>query len=150
MLIVYQSYFKVKDSNNLDEGLFDIVRCKIIRFITIAGISTRPQLIDWIFGARSYSLRIVYTTPARAQVAWSENNRVTLRLVSFTLNQLSEILHKMILHLDRIIRSLTFKEDNVQQPEVDWLGLYNNIGNDQVAFSFIQNRRNKYLQNLNT
>jgi len=56
----------------------------------------------------------------------------------------------MILHLDRTMRSLTFKEDNVQQPKINWLKLYDNIGNDQVAFSFIQDRRNRYLQNLNT
>jgi superfamily II DNA helicase RecQ len=150
MLVVYQSHLELEDSDDPADGLFDIVRRKMMRFMTIAGTTTKPNPIDWIITSRSYGMRIVYTTPARAQVAWSDGNRITFRLITFTLDQLSEMLHKIVLRLDRTMRSLTFEVDGLQQPDVDWLGLDDDMGNDEVSFSFLDDPRNQCLKDLNS
>ncbi|KAK4233553.1 hypothetical protein C8A03DRAFT_38729 [Achaetomium macrosporum] len=51
-------------------GLFRIVRGKVQRFMTWVTDRTEPTPMDWIFEARTYGMRIRFTTAAAPVIDW--------------------------------------------------------------------------------
>jgi len=64
MLVVRYSQLEAEDAGNVEgrDGTFAIVRRKVSRFITVVHPGNQPTPMDWIFDARSYGLKIRYTT----------------------------------------------------------------------------------------
>jgi hypothetical protein len=52
---------------NGPQALFDTVRQKSQRFLTVTSAITEPSPMDWIFEAWSYGLKICYTTAVTGQ-----------------------------------------------------------------------------------
>ena len=77
MLVVYQSYMKreagykmnqkVMDdvqARSMTEPMFDIVRRRARKFMTLVSDRGRPTPMDWIYDCRTYGMKIRYNTTA--------------------------------------------------------------------------------------
>ena len=67
MLVVRHSQLEAEDAEDggtleNQDGLFTIVRRKTSKFMTVVHPGNQPTPMDWIFDARSYGLKIRYTT----------------------------------------------------------------------------------------
>jgi hypothetical protein len=104
MVVVRQGYLERKDEvaermQRMDEqqaqaearGLFQIVREKVQRFMTLVTATTEPTPMDWMFDARSYGFRIQYTTAADGMVDW-QGDRISFHRIQFTMGQLSDMI----------------------------------------------------------
>ncbi|KAK3933609.1 hypothetical protein QBC46DRAFT_359552 [Diplogelasinospora grovesii] len=81
MLVVYQavteraeqikakeSIMSQKEARRAVAGLFRLVRAKAQRFMMLVGPKSEPSPMDWIFDARTYGMKIRYTTAAGGSI----------------------------------------------------------------------------------
>jgi hypothetical protein len=57
------------------EPMFDIVRRRVRRFMTLVSEKGRPTPMDWIYECRIYGMKIRYNTTVECVIEW-EGNRV--------------------------------------------------------------------------
>jgi hypothetical protein len=88
MLVVYRSYIERENGYEMNrkfmddvqarsrtEPMFDIIRRRVQKFITLVSKKGRLTPIDWIFECWTYSMKIRYNTTAEGVIEW-EGNRV--------------------------------------------------------------------------
>ncbi|KAK4158655.1 hypothetical protein QBC43DRAFT_249019, partial [Cladorrhinum sp. PSN259] len=141
MLVVLQSQLEAEDTRPAEASVFALVRKKVSRFMTVVHEAGLPTPIDWIFDCRTYGLKVCFTTPASGQLYWA-GSTVTYRQITFSMAALTEMLHQIVGELNRMVDQLTFRSFGILPLDFDWSHLYDNIGNDQVGFSFIKDPRN--------
>ena len=108
MLIIWQAQLEVRNSQgDRSKGLFAIIREKVYCFATAIHLDRCLTLIDWIFDARSYGLRIQFTTAIAGKVIW-EGTTITYRSTTFSMESLSEMLHYVVQELGRTMDSLLY------------------------------------------
>ncbi|KAK4446078.1 hypothetical protein QBC34DRAFT_153287 [Podospora aff. communis PSN243] len=146
MLVVQQSLLEDEDGDGLGE-IFPIVRTKVRRFMTLNHKEVLPTPIDWIFDARTYGLKILYTTAAVGHVAWN-GTTIAYRTVTLSIDGFSEMLHKLVEQLSCMMAQLTFADSGIQAPPVQIGELYDDMGNDNVGYSFVKDPQNVSLQGL--
>jgi hypothetical protein len=86
MLVVYQSYMEQEDGykinqrvmNNVNaqsrtKPMFNIVRRRVHKFITLVSDKGRPTPIDWIYNCQTYGMKIRYNTTAEGVIEWEGN-----------------------------------------------------------------------------
>jgi len=147
MLVVRHSQLEAEDAGNAgdQDGTFAIVRRKVSRFMTVVHPGNQPTPMDWIFDARSYGLKIRYTTSIAGQISWV-GSTVTFQKVVFSIEGLTDMLHELVSSLRRTMDNLLLVAHGAVPPSVDWEQLYDDMGNEGVGFSFLRDPRNTQLQ----
>ncbi|KAK4158624.1 hypothetical protein QBC43DRAFT_305290, partial [Cladorrhinum sp. PSN259] len=141
MLVVWQSQLEAEDTGPAEASVFALVRKKVSRFMTVVHEAGLPTPIDWIFDCRTYGLKVCFTTPASGQLYWV-GSTVTYRQITFSMAALTEMLHQIVGELGRMVDQLTFRSFGILPLDFDWSHLYDDLGNNQVGFSFIKDPRN--------
>ena len=78
MLVIYRSYIEREDGFQMNrkfmdntqarsrtEPMFDIVRRRVRKFMTLVSDKGRPTPMDWIYECRTYGMKIQYNTIAK-------------------------------------------------------------------------------------
>lgn len=104
-LVVYRSIVEQQDevrqlqeTLSLEEaqetaiGLFKILRPKVERFMIVVFEKSEPGPMVWIFDARTYGMRIRFTTPVAELADWG-GDKVTYQQIHIGLNDLANMLH---------------------------------------------------------
>lgn len=161
MLVVYQSVIQREDEvveltkkMNEDDAheeataIFTIVREKVQRFMTRTtdSPSALPTPMDWIYECRTYGMHIRFNTPAGGTIDW-EGERIKHRDIKFTMNQLSQMLHTSVDEARGLLAQLTMveKEGVEGLPTIEWAKMEDDHGDDRVGYSFLQDKRNAWL-----
>ena len=134
-------------------GLFHIVRDKVQRFITVTSATTDPGPMDWIFEARSYGMKIQFTTAVAGQIHWEGSERVIYQKTSFSMDQLRDMVYSLTQELHRTMRQLLFIEDDNDDnnseggedvPAIDWAGIEDDTTDQSRGYSFLTDSRNEW------
>ena len=132
-------------------GLFHIVRDKVQRFMTVTSATTDPGPMDWIFEARSYGMKIQFTTAVAGQIHWEGSERVIYQKTSFSMDQLRDMVYSLTQELHRTMRQLLFIEDNndddtkeEEVPAIDWAGTEDDTTDQTRGYSFLTDSRNEW------
>jgi hypothetical protein len=163
MLVAYQAVVEQKDeiqalAKSMEEneaaeaatGLFVIVQEKMRRFMTMVVEKNDPSPMDWIFDARSYGMRIRFTTTASPVIDWV-GDRVSYQRIQFTINQLSDMLHELVAEMKASLGKLLMVDDGqggndyTTVPEIDWVKMEDDHSEDRFGYSFLQDDRNAWV-----
>jgi hypothetical protein len=81
MLVVYRSYMEREDRYKMNrrvmndvnarsrtEPMFNIVRRRVHKFMTLVSDKGRPTPMDWIYDCRTYGMKIRYNTTAEGVI----------------------------------------------------------------------------------
>jgi superfamily II DNA helicase RecQ len=117
LLALQQSYEECRQVENAGTpeekvtapGLFDSVRAKVLRYLTVVSAETKPSPMDWIFEIRSYGMAVNKTTSLVADVQWI-GEQVRFGKTSFTTTQLTDLVQSLTLELRRTMRQLLLVE----------------------------------------
>lgn len=117
LLVLQQSYEECRQIENAGTpeeketviGLFDSVRSKVLRYLTVTSTTTKPSPVDWIFEIRSYGMAINKTTSLVADVQWN-GEQVRFSKTSFTITQLIDLVRSLTLELHYTMRQLLLVE----------------------------------------
>ncbi len=106
MLVLYQAIREQQDGTVALErrmskeeakaaatGLFAIVRGKVQRFMTLTTDQAAPTPMDWIFEARTYGMRIRFTTTAGPVIDWV-GERISYQRIRISMSELSDMLNR--------------------------------------------------------
>ena len=121
------------------------------RFITVTSATTDPGPMDWIFEARSYGIKIQFTTAVAGQIHWEGSDQVIYQKTSFSMDQLRDMVYLLTQELHRTIRQLLFIEDNnddntkeEEVPAIDWASTEDDTTDQTRGYSFLTDSRNKW------
>src|SRR5271170_4324576 len=164
MLVIYQSYMerevKYKENqkhckNNEQaksrtEPIFDIVRRRVRKFMTLVSEKGQPTPMDWIYECRTYGMKIRYSTTADGVLEW-EGNRVLYQNIRFNMEQLRGMMHGLVEETRRDLIQLLMLRMNAegeveegQLPPIDWERLNDNASEEKVGWSFLKDGQNKF------
>ncbi|PON20109.1 hypothetical protein TGAM01_v211032 [Trichoderma gamsii] len=118
LLVLQQSYEECRqvlnagtpEEREVAPGLFDSVRSKVLRYLTVTSATTKPSPIDWIFEVRAYGMAISKTTSLVADVQWN-GEQVRFGKTGFTVTQLVDLVQSLTLELHRTMRQLLLVDD---------------------------------------
>ncbi|KAL7917034.1 hypothetical protein ACQKWADRAFT_326779 [Trichoderma austrokoningii] len=183
LLVLQQSYEECRqvlnagtpEEKEIAPGLFDSVRSKVLRYLTITSATTKPSPVDWIFEVRSYGMAISRTTPLVADVQWN-GEQVRFGKAGFTMTQLVNLVQSLTLELHRTMRQLLLVEEEesgsgggkergkkrkrgaaeeaveavrnpapMPIPTPDLSALEDDAGNASMGYTFLTDPRNKGL-----
>src|SRR5277367_6555500 len=162
MLVVYRSYIEREDGYEMNrkvmeddvqarsrtEPMFDIVRRRVRKFMTLVSDKGRPTQMDWIYECRTYGMKIRYNTTAEGVLEW-EGNRVLCQGVRFNMEQLRGMMHGLVEETRRDLMDLMMLEMNAEGeveglPPIDWERLSDNPSEEKVGWSFLKDIQNKF------
>ncbi|KXX72843.1 hypothetical protein MMYC01_210575 [Madurella mycetomatis] len=134
-------------------SLFRAVRAKVRRFMTTTHSEGDPTPMDWVFEARSYRLRIAFTTAAKGLIHWRDHGRtVVYRDITLSMDGLAEMLHALVRAAGRHLDELLFAPGTPSTtgiepppppvPPLDWEALSDDVGEERVGYSFLQHPAN--------
>jgi hypothetical protein len=159
MLVVYQAVLEREDAIAKKEetmseeearaaapGLFRLVRGKVQRFMTIVTDTSEPAPMDWMFDARTYGMRIRFTTPATGGIDW-QGDRVTYQRLRFSMAALADMVHELIREMKGVLGVLLMAEEDDfgAVPAIDWVRFEDDHSEDRVGYSFLQDDRNAWV-----
>src|SRR6187402_354744 len=128
--------------------MFDIVRRKVQRYMTLVTEKSKPTPMDWIYESRSYGFKIRYTTAAEGVIDW-KGDEISYQKIKFNMNQLRDIVHGLIDEARRDLIELIMLEvneqgevDEKQVPPIHWDKLEDDCSEEQVGWSFLKDIRN--------
>jgi len=126
MLVVYRSYLEREagyetnrrfwddaQARSRTEPMFDIVRRRVRKFMTLVSDKGRPTPMDWIFECRTYGMKIRYNTTAEGVLEW-EGNRVLYQGARFNMEQLRGMVHGLVEETRRDLMELMMLEMNAE------------------------------------
>jgi hypothetical protein len=156
MLVIYQSYMEREDGYKMNqkfmddiqarsrtEPMFDIVRRKVRKFMTLVSDKGQPTPMDWIYDCRTYGMKIRYNTTAEGVMEW-EGNQVLYQDIRFTTEQLRGMVHGLVEETRRDLMELMMLKMNAegeveeQLPPIDWERLSDNPSEEKVGWSFLK------------
>jgi superfamily II DNA helicase RecQ len=161
MLVVHCSYVEQQDefeskrrimseeqARAQTEPIFDIVRRRVRRFMTLVSESSKPTPMDWIYESRTYGMKIRYSTTAEGVIEWV-GDQVRYQQIKFNMAQLKGMVHGLVEETRRDLMDLMMvkmNEDGEAEgtvlPMIDWSKLHDNAGEEKVGWSFLQDTRN--------
>ena len=132
------------------EGMFDIVRRKVQRYMTLVSDQSKPTPIDWIFESRSYGFKIRYTTAAEGVIDWN-GDQIAYQDRKFTVNQIRDMIYGAVEEARRELMGLMMVDvdsdgdiDEKQVPPIDWDHLEDDHSEERVGWSFLEDIRNPW------
>jgi hypothetical protein len=156
MLVVYRSYMEREDGYKMNqrvmddiqarsriEPMFDIVRRRVCKFMTLVSDKGRPTPMDWIYDCRTYGMKIRYNTTAEGVMEW-EGNQVLYQGIRFNMEQLRGMLHGLVEETRRDLMELMMLKMNIEGevevglPPIDWNKLSDNPSEEKVGWSFLK------------
>ena len=162
MLVVYRSYIEREDgyernrefwddvqARSRTESMFNIVRRKVQKFMTLVSDKGQPTPMDWMYDCRTYGMKIRYNTTAEGVMEW-EGNRVLYQGIRFNMEQLRGMVHGLVEETRRDLMELMMMEMDTegevqgQLPPIDWERLSDNAGEEKVGWSFLKDVQNKF------
>jgi hypothetical protein len=163
MLVLYQSYIERENGyqmnrRNMDdiqarehtEPMFDIVRRKVRKFMTLVSDKGRPTPMDWMYECRTYGMKIRYNTTAEGSMEW-EGNRVLYQQIRFNMEQLRGMVQGLVEEARRDLMGLLMLRMNAegevkagQLPPIDWERLSDNASEERIGWSFLKDVQNKF------
>jgi hypothetical protein len=115
--------------------------------MTTTSATIQPTPMDWIFEARSYGMKIRYTTMADGKIDW-QGDRISYQRIQFNIQQLRDLAYGLIIDTRRLMRDLLLFKDNgdeaLEFPAINWAKLEDNYSKDRVDYSFISDDRNQW------
>jgi hypothetical protein len=93
--------------------MFDIIRRRVRKYITLVSEKGRPTLIDWIYDCRTYSIKIRYNITAEGVMEW-EGNRVLYQGIRFNIEQLRGMIHGLVEETRQDLIELMMLKMNVE------------------------------------
>ncbi len=133
------------------DGLFDIVRPKFQRFMTVVSATSQPSPMDWIFSTRTYGRAIASSIPTDGDVVW-QGSQITYGRVSFdAVTQLSDFVSVLVDEARALMARLLMVDDLVETwddeplalvPQVDWSLVKDDHSEDSIGYSFLTDDRN--------
>jgi superfamily II DNA helicase RecQ len=135
------------------EGMFEIVRRKVQRYMTLVTDQSKPTPMDWIYESRSYGFKIRYTTTAEGSIDW-EGDRVSYQKIKFNMTQLRDMVSGLVVEAKRDLMDLMmiskgadgeFDESQVPAMRID--KLEDDCSEDKVGWSFLDDPRNQWSVN---
>jgi hypothetical protein len=132
------------------EPMFNIVRRKVQRYMTLVSDQGRPTPMDWIFESRTYGFKIWYTTAAEGVIDWN-GDQVTYYNKKFTINQIRDMIHGVVEEARQELMGLMMVDidedgdvDEKQVPPIDWDHLEDDHSEERVGWSFLDDIRNQW------
>ncbi|MDB5910917.1 MAG: hypothetical protein JWP34_5031, partial [Massilia sp.] len=122
-------------------GVFRMVRAKVQRFMVLVSSKSEPSPVDWIFDARTYGLKIRYTTAANGSIDW-QGDQVTYQRIKMTMSQLADMLHGLVDEAKVQLGQLVMADD---WPAIPWTLVEDDHSEDRVGYSFLQDDRNTWV-----
>ncbi|CAM1509666.1 Fc.00g034050.m01.CDS01 [Cosmosporella sp. VM-42] len=135
-------------------GLFDAVRSRTTRFMTIFSSETKPTPMDWILETRAYGSTISSTTALVADVQWT-GEQVRFGQVSFAIPRFLDFVQTLTLELQRTMRKLLLVEEEEEEeggeeegdictiPALNLATLEDDAGNPSLDYTFLTDVRNQ-------
>jgi RecQ family ATP-dependent DNA helicase len=162
MLVIYRSYVEREvgyegnrqfwddaQARSRTEPMFDIVRRRVRKFMTLVSDKGRPTPMDWIFECRTYGMKIRYNTTAEGVLEW-EGNKVLYQGIRFNMEQLRGMMHGLVEETRRDLMDLMMLEMNAEGeveeglPPIDWERLSDIPSEEKVGWSFLKDVQNKF------
>lgn len=139
-----------KEARDHTEPIFDIVRRKVNRYMTLISDRTRPTPMDWIYESRSYGFKIRYNTTAEGVIDWVQD-KIRYQKKGFTMNQVRDMIHGLVEEARRDLMELLMLEMNEegeveegQLPTINWSHLEDDFSEEKVGWSFLDDIRNQW------
>jgi len=128
--------------------MFDIVRRRVRKFMTLVSDKGRPTPMDWIYKCRTYRMKIRYNTTAEGVLEW-EGNKVLYQRVRFNMEQLRGMMHGLVEETRRDLMELMMLEMNAEgevegSPPIDWERLSDIPSEERIGWSFLKDVQNKF------
>ena len=163
MLVLYRSYMEREDGYEMNrkvmddiqarahtEPMFDIVRRRVRKYMTLVLDKGRPTPMDWMYKCRTYGMKIRYNTTAEGVLEW-EGNRILYQQIRFNMEQLRGMVHGMVEEARRDLMELLMLPINAegeveagQLPAIDWERLSDNASEERIGWSFLKDIQNKF------
>jgi len=163
MLVVYQAYLEEQDrlqvltkrmsekqARTRMEGMFEIVRRKVQRYMTLVADQSKPTPMDWIYESRSYGFKIRYTTAAEGAIDW-EGDRISYQKIKFDMTQLRDMVGGLVAEAKRDLMELMMipqgsdgEFDETYVPAIKVEKLEDDCSEDKVGWSFLDDPRNQW------
>lgn len=125
----------------------EIVRKAMTRFMVLSSAATRSGPMEFIFEARSYGLKIRYTTVAPGKIDWS-GEQVTYQKSRFTMTRLCDMMHNIAAEAKEIMGKLIMMPESVASgesfPTIDWARMEDDHSEDRMGYSFMSDERNQW------
>jgi superfamily II DNA helicase RecQ len=132
------------------EGMFDIVRRKVQRYMTLVTDQSQPTPMDWIYESRSYGFKIRYTTTAEGSIDWV-GDQISYQRIKFDMTQLRDMISGLVeaaqqdlMELMMIPKGKDGEFDETHVPVVRVEKLEDDCSEDQVGWSFLDDPRNQW------
>lgn len=163
LLVIYRSYVEREDGYQMNrkemddvqarahtEPMFDIVRRRVRKFMTLVSEKGRPTPMDWIYECRTYGMKIRYNTTAEGVLEW-EGSRVLYQQIRFNMEQLRGMVHGLVEESRRDLMELLMLKMNAEGevragelPPIDWEKLSDNASEEKIGWSFLNDIQNKF------
>jgi superfamily II DNA helicase RecQ len=130
---------------------YHFIRQMVRKFMTITDGKRDPTPLQWIYRARSYGLKIRYTTTAEGCIQWI-GETILYQQIRFDMAEVRTMMHGLV----REAREVLFKElmfvdvdskghvDATQAPGIDWETMVDNPTENRVGWSFLDDERNRF------
>lgn len=132
------------------EGMFDFVRRKVQRYMTLVTDKGQPTPMDWIYESRSYGFKIRYTTTAEGSIDW-EGDRILYQKIKFNMTQLRDMVGGLVeeargdlMKLMMIPTGANGEVDETYIPPINIERLEDDCSEDKVGWSFLDDPRNRW------
>ncbi|KAG4427745.1 hypothetical protein IFR05_016773 [Cadophora sp. M221] len=167
LMVVQEAYEKKKEAmrrlqendNEITEAIareqtvsyYHLIGKMVKRFMTMANGKRDPTPMQWIFQARSYGLKIKYTTTAEGCIQWI-GDTILYQQIRFSMAEVRSMVHGLV----REAREVLFKDlmlvdmnsqrqvDSTQMPGIDWNTMVDNPTESRVGWSFLDDERSRF------
>ena len=138
-MVVLKTYDSVPDPE--EAAIVKMIGQKMERYM----MTTKPTPMKWIFMARTYGMKIRYSTTAPGSVQWHRGNRIQYRSTAFSVAQLQSWVHGLGEAYRQIIAEdllICEGDDGYQIPQIPWESLCDNPSIHKPGYDFIHDERN--------
>jgi superfamily II DNA helicase RecQ len=167
LMVVQEAYERKKeamrrlqeDDNEITDAIareqtvsyYHLIGKMVKRFMTMANGKRDPTPMQWIFQARSYGLKIRYTTTAEGCIQWI-GDTILYQQIRFSMAEVRTMVHGLV----REARELLFRDlmlvdmdsqgqvESTQVPGIDWDNMVDNPTENRVGWSFLDDERNRF------
>lgn len=150
LLIVHQAtLFKQGEEEGLDpaeakQPLFALVRARVRQYASTVSDQTPPTPFDWILDARSYGMKVQFTSTGGVQVAW-RGEQLTVHGVSVAVTGLHRFISDLNLELRNAMGLLLLLDPEKERfPVVDLDTVVDDPSNEQPGYSLAHDIRNRH------
>jgi superfamily II DNA helicase RecQ len=131
------------------ESHYELVRKMVDRFMGLEGGRREPTPMDWMISKRTYGMKIRFITTADGTVIWV-GETIIYKKVEFSMIQLKLMIQNVVanVRMELMRDVLMIPLDDVgdinegQVPSIDWLALRDNMAEQRVGWSFLDDVRN--------